>query len=166
MNAVDTVNTTKLETPDSEPIIIFSRTFKAPRALVWKVVTEPEHVARWWGPRSIGTLEIVKLDARVGGEWRYILTQHDGTPITFYGRYLEIDAPQRLVITFGVEGMSDGEGRETHTFEDLGTTTRYTAISHFNSFEEREAVIATGMEGGARESWDQLAEVLAELQQG
>lgn len=164
MNAIAVVDTTRLETPESEPVIIFSRTFNAPRTLVWKAVTEPQHVARWWGPRSIGTLKVVKLDPRVGGEWRYELTQHDGNVIVFYGRFLEVEAPERMVITFGVENMGEGEGRETHTFEANGDKTLYKAISHFGSFEERQQVIATGMEGGARESWNQLEELLLELQ--
>jgi uncharacterized protein YndB with AHSA1/START domain len=163
MNKIAVVDTTKLETPENEPIIIFSRTFNAPRTLVWKAVTEPQHVARWWGPRSIGTLKVVKLDPRVGGEWRYEHTLHNGEVVAFYGRFLEIDAPERMVITFNIEGMGEG-GRETHTFEADGQTTRYKAISHFNSFEEREGVIATGMEKGARESWNQLDELLEELQ--
>jgi hypothetical protein len=63
----------KFEYPKDEPSMICTRSFDAPVSLVWKVFTTPEHVARWWGPKSIAPVKrIDKLELRKGGKWRFI----------------------------------------------------------------------------------------------
>ena len=155
-----------IETPSAEPIITFTRTFKAPRALVWKAFTEREHVALWWGPRTHGPVKIVTHDFTPGGRWRYEQTTEHGV-VAFFGSFVEIDAPHSYVNTFGFEapfgGTEGKEGRESQTFEDLGETTRYFAISHFDDFAERDAVAASGMQAGATEQLEQFATYLAQL---
>ncbi len=153
--------------PD-EPVVIFTRLFDAPRALVWEAVTEARHIERWWGPKSrTPTTKVVQLDLRVGGAWRYESTTPDGRVIVFRGRYLEIEPQRKLVYTFGVEGMFDGnEGRESLVLEESGARTRCISTGYFSSFEERDGVLATGMAEGGRESYNQLAELLAELSAG
>lgn len=152
---------TEIDMPAEKPIITFTRTFKAPRALVWKAYTERDHVAHWWGPHSIGPTQIVEHDFTPGGRWRYVQTVRDQGEVTFFGQFVEIDAPSRYVNTFGFEGpfgSTEGkEGRETQVFEDLGDTTRYVATSHFEDFATRDAVAASGMEAGAREQIEQFA---------
>lgn len=152
---------TIIDLPADKPIITFTRTFKAPRALVWKAYTERDHVAHWWGPHSIGPTKIVEHDFTPGGRWRYVQTVRDQGEVTFFGQFVEIDALSRYVNTFGFEGpfgSTEGkEGRETQTFEDLGDTTRYVATSHFDDFATRDAVAASGMEAGAREQIEQFA---------
>lgn len=152
---------TTIEMPADKPIITFTRVFGAPRALVWKAFTEREHVARWWGPRSIGPVEILEHDFTPGGRWRYVQTVRDAGEVTFFGRFVEIDAPGRYVNTFGFEGpfgsTEGNEGRETQAFEDLGETTRFVATSYFEDFSTRDAVAASGMESGAREQIEQFA---------
>lgn len=152
---------TVIELPHDAPVITFTRVFKAPRALVWKAFTEREHVARWWGPRSIGPVEIIEHNFVPGGRWRYVQQIRDAGDVTFFGSFVEIDAPEGYVNTFGFEGpfgSSEGkEGRETQSFEDLGETTRYTATSYFEDFAQRDAVAASGMEAGAREQIEQFA---------
>jgi len=152
---------TVIASPADRPVITFTRTFSAPRALVWTAFTAREHVARWWGPRSIGPVEILEHDFTPGGRWRYVQTVRDQGAVTFFGRFVEIDAPQSYVNTFGFDGpfgSTEGkEGRETQAFEDLGETTRYTGISYFEDFATRDAVAASGMETGAREQIEQFA---------
>ncbi|SDG60428.1 SRPBCC domain-containing protein [Pelagibacterium luteolum] len=152
---------TMIELPGDKPVITFTRILKAPRALVWKAFTEREHVGHWWGPRSIGPVEIVEHDFRPGGRWRYVQDVRDAGKVAFFGSFVEIDAPASYVNTFGFEGpfgSSEGnEGRETQSFEDLGDTTRYFAVSYFDDFATRDAVAASGMEAGAREQIEQLA---------
>lgn len=158
---------TTIETPADKPIITFSRVFNAPLTLVWKAFTEREHVAQWWGPRSIGPVEIVEHDFSPGGRWRYVQKVRDAGEVTFFGRFVEIEAPNRYVNTFGFEGpfgSTEGkEGRETQAFADLGSTTRYMATSYFDDFATRDAVAASGMEPGAREQIEQFARHVEQL---
>ena len=86
-----------VEAPAAEPIIVLSRSFNAPRRLVWKVMTEPEHIARWWGPRSVRTT-VARHDFRVGGAWRYEHHMADGTVYAFKGEFREIVPDERLVM--------------------------------------------------------------------
>lgn len=158
------MNKLLVETPQGEPVIRMTRTFDAPRALVWRAWTRPEHVARWWGSRSMGTTKVVKLDIRPGGEWRFEQTGHDGTVFAFIGKYLEVEEPSKLVNTFGLEGMfQDKTVIETHSFEEVDGKTHYTSVTVFDSVEDRDGMVASGMEEGAQESMNQLEELLAEL---
>ena len=89
----------------------------------------------------------------------------DGTTYVFKGRYLEVVAPEKLVNTFGMEGMFEGrEIVETHTLEEVEGKTRYTSVSRFDSIADRDGMLASGMEEGARESLDRLAELLETLE--
>ena len=152
--------------PKDQPVIVMTRTLNAPRALVWKAWTEPQHVARWWGARSMGTNTLVKLDLRPGGQWRFEATGHDGSTWVFKGEYLEVDPPRKLVNTFGMEGMFEGKTLvETHSFEEVDGKTHYTSHSRFDSIEDRDGMVASGMEEGANISMDQLDELLEDLKQ-
>jgi uncharacterized protein YndB with AHSA1/START domain len=158
----------KFDYPKDEPSMIATRTFDAPRALVWRVFTDPVHVARWWGPKSIAPVsKIEKLELKPGGTWRFVCQRPDGSEtIVFTGKYLEVDAPTKLVNTFGVEGQFAGDPNfpETHSFEERGGKTFYRSYTLLPSMDMRDQVLATGMEKGGRESLEQLAEVIAELQ--
>ncbi|MCW5698102.1 MAG: SRPBCC domain-containing protein [Bauldia sp.] len=154
---------TVVDYPDSEPIAVWKRVFHAPRELVWQAWTDPKHVEKWWGPRRYST-KVLELDLRKDGAWRFEQHGEDGSVITFYGRYLEVDAPAKLVNTFGVVDMFPDTGTETNLFEDLGNgTTAYTGISNFGDFAIRDAQRGTGMEEGGIESFDRFAEYLATL---
>ncbi len=157
----------KFEYPADEPSMITTRSFDAPRELVWKVFTQPEHVARWWGPKSISPVKRVdKLELRPGGTWRFVCERPDGSEtIVFTGKYLEVVAPEKLVNTFGVEGGWEGDAAfpETHTFVERGGRTYYRAYSLLPSLAVREQVLATGMEKGGRESLEQLGALVDEL---
>ena len=158
----------KFDYPATEPSMITTRSFDAPRALVWKVFTTPEHIARWWGPKSIAPVKRVdKHEFHAGGRWRYVCERPDGSQtIVFTGKFLEIVAPEKVVNTFGVEGQWEGDEAfpETHTFEERGGKTYYRAYSLLPSMEVRDQVIATGMEKGGREAIEQLAALIDEMQ--
>lgn len=140
--------------------IRMSRTFDAPRALVWRANTEAEHFARWWGPRGY-TTDVREMDVRVGGRWESLQTNPAGNTYRFWGEFLEVAQPERLVFTqrFGeypplIVTIEFGEHE--------GKTTLDSTI-HFDTPEARTATLKQGMEWGARESWDRLAELLAIL---
>ena len=104
------------------------------------------------------------MDVRVGGKWRYINAAPDRDAVSFHGEYLEIKPPDRFKWTFlfDVEGLGDQGGSATFTFEDVDGKTKVTSISHFGSAEEIEGALSTGMIGGAVETWDRFAAMLAE----
>lgn len=154
----------KVTAPAGEPIIIMTRTFKAPRALVWKAMTEREHIARWWGAGT-SKLKVLEFDFKVGGGWRFESAEADGSTMIFYGKYREIAPISSFTNTFGIEGMYPDDGlAETHALEEADGVTRYTSTSRFNDIASRDGMVASGMEGGARQSLNQLEELLDELQ--
>lgn len=149
--------------PATSPVILMTRMLDAPRALVWKCMTEKDRFARWWGSRG-STNTITDFDVRIGGKWRVVQKDQDGNEFIFFGFYREIVKPERLVNTFGMENMFVGkEILETFTLEEIDGRTRYTARSLCESFEDRDGMVASGMEAGAAESMDRLAEQLEEL---
>jgi len=142
--------------------LVFERVFDAPRDLVWKVMTDPERVTRWWGPHG-HTATVVEMDVRVGGTWRWISHGPDGQDVPFKGEYLEVEPPERLVQTeiFDVPGFDDKAAINTLTLEALGSKTKVIARSRFPSVEDLEGALATGMVGGALETYDRLADEIA-----
>ncbi|MBA2263772.1 MAG: SRPBCC family protein [Chloroflexi bacterium] len=143
--------------------LVYERTFDAPREQVWKAFTDPELIPRWWGPHGT-TTTVVEMDVRPGGTWRYVSSAPDRNDVTFYGEYLEIEPPERIRWTFmfDVEGLGAQGGSETMTLEAIGGKTKITALSHMGSIETLEGALATGMVGGAIETWDRLEAMLAE----
>ena len=157
---------TTFDMPAGEPVIVMSRTFNAPRELVWRAYTEPEHVANWWGPRRYVN-RVLEMDVRPGGRWRVEQRGEDGRVHRFKGVYHEVVRPERLVNTFIYEDdagtYEDRPVVETHTFDERDGRTTLTTVSRFGSLADRDGMAASGMEEGARESLDRLAELLATL---
>lgn len=151
--------------PSGSPNILMQRLLDGPPELVWKCMTEPEHFARWWGPRS-HVNEVIQFDLRVGGRWRVV--QHDpkGNKFVFHGVFKELSPPHRLAWTLGMEGMTmkGVEAVETYILEDAGNgRTRHTTISAFPSAEVRDSMADVEVEWGAEESMDRLDELLGNL---
>jgi len=142
--------------------LTYERTFDAPRELVWKAHVDPDLIPRWWGQRGT-TTTVVEMDVRPGGKWRYVSSAPDREDIAFYGEYLDVTPPERIKWTFmfDVEGVGPMGGPETLTFEEVGGKTLMRAVSHMGSAEVIEEALATGMSGGAIETWDRLDELLA-----
>lgn len=135
-----------------------SREFNAPIEKVWKAHTDPEAVAKWWGQRTSETI-VEEMDVRVGGKWRYIQREKDGTEYAFRGEYKEVEEPTKLVSTFEFEPMAGHIATDHMTLESLPNGgTKITTVSTFDTLEDLDGMIASGMEGGAEESWDQLQE--------
>jgi uncharacterized protein YndB with AHSA1/START domain len=154
-----------LTTPSDREIVLM-RTFDAPRRLVWEAMTRPEHVMRWWGPRWI-TLTACEIDLRPGGAWRFVFRSPDGREHTFKGVYREIKPPERTVQTFiyDVDLLRDYPALETMALDERdGMTTLTIAILH-DTKEARDGHLNSGMEAGATESYDRLAEYLTTLEE-
>ena len=163
--AEQTKTTSKLSLP-SDREIVGSRIMDAPPELVFKAYTDPDLIPRWWGPRRYATT-VDKMDLRPGGVWRFVHRAADGGEYAFNGVYREIVPPKRLVYTFNYEGAPGHEAVETVTFEEAeGGKTRMTDHLLFETREERDGMLNSGMEEGAAETIDRLAELLRELQTG
>lgn len=152
---------TTIEVQDLE--VTMTRMFDAPRELVFRAYTDPALVPRWWGPRDMKTT-VEELDVRPGGVYRFVHEAPDGSEYRFRGEYREVVPPERLVNTFEFEGMPGHIIVDAATFEDVDGKTRLTVVSQFASVEDRDGMLATGMEEGGKETWDRLADLLAELQ--
>jgi len=143
--------------------IIQSRVFDAPRELVFNVMTDPTLIPQWWGLRNNTTI-VDKMDVRAGGLWRYVQRDQQGTEFAFHGVYHAITAPERIVDTFEFEGMPGHVMLETMTLEaQADGTTKVIVSSVFQSVADRDGMLSSGMEEGANESYDRLAELLAKM---
>ena len=140
--------------------ISITRSFDAPRELVFKAYTEPDAVRQWWGQASSQT-EVDELEARAGGCWRFVERDGEGNEYGFHGVYHEAVAPERIVNTFEFEGMPGHVLLETVTFEEQDGRTLITSVSVFQSVADRDGMLQSGMEGGAAESYERLDEYLA-----
>src|SRR5438105_2419724 len=149
-------------TPAGDREIVITRTFNAPRALVYEALTKAEHVRRWWGPRQYGAVSAVG-EFRTGGRYRYGQTGPQGE-VAFSGEVREA-SPERIVYTEEFEAMPGHGAVTTVTLDERGGKTVMTLRSVYQSTEDRDAVIASGMEWGARLSYLQLDEVIDSLGQ-
>ena len=149
-------------TKPSDREIRTERVFDAPRDRVWAVYTDPELIPEWYGPRGVETV-VDKMDVRVGGDWRFVMRNPDGSETAFRGTCREITAPERIEQTFEWEGMPGHICVEAADFEDLGDRTKVTTTSLFHTKEERDGMIESGMEGGLNETYARLDELLAKL---
>jgi uncharacterized protein YndB with AHSA1/START domain len=144
--------------------IISTTVFDAPRELVFRAYTDPKLFAQWWGPRRY-EVKIVKWDARQGGEWR-VIHKGDGAEFGFRGVHHDVVAPERIVVTFEFEGVPGHVALQTATFEPLGNKTRLVVQQLFQSVMDRDGMVASGMQEGADESMERLAELLDSLKSG
>jgi uncharacterized protein YndB with AHSA1/START domain len=140
--------------------ILTERVFDAPRERVFGAYTDPELIPQWWGPRG-QTTTVDLMEVRPGGSWRFVCRDSEGREDAFRGTYREITPPERIVNTFEWEGMPGHVLVETATFEDLGRQTRVKTVSLFHTTEERDGMLASGMESGMSESHERLDELLA-----
>jgi uncharacterized protein YndB with AHSA1/START domain len=156
--------TLKVFTP-SDREIVMTRAFDAPRDLVFEAWTKPEHVRHWWGRRG-STMVHCEADVRPGGSWRYVTREENGVEVPFIGVYQEVTPPERLVHTeiYDVEPFNSGDPAVvTVTFGEEAGRTTVTVTSLYPTKEVRDIVLGSGMEVGATESYDRLAERLATL---
>jgi uncharacterized protein YndB with AHSA1/START domain len=139
--------------------IVMTRVFDAPRALVYDAFVKPELLRRWFGPRG-HSLEVCEVDHRVGGGFRFVLRKPDGGLMGMRGKYVELAPPDRSV---HMESFDDfpGEAQVTTVFVEKDGKTTMTATVGYGSQEVCDMVLKSGMEHGAAESYDRLAELLA-----
>jgi uncharacterized protein YndB with AHSA1/START domain len=142
--------------------IVTTRVLNAPRELVFKMWTDPEHIVQWWGPKGF-TTTTYSMDVRPGGVWRFVMHGPDGTDYQNQITYLEIVKPERLVYKHGGgEEVEPVNFETTVTFEEQGGKTRLTMRALFPSAEAREHVVKKyGAIEGASQTMDRLEQHLA-----
>lgn len=161
-SSTDQHRRTTVEAPPEVPTVVVERDFDAEPSRVFRAWTDPELFARWSGPRSV-TTTVPLWEARTGGAYRFA-NHVDGQEVaSFYGSFHEVRPDERLVWTFTWEGMPDGVSLETITFTPLeGGRTRVRSTAVVDTFEARDAMVASGMETGIVEGYDKLDELLSE----
>jgi uncharacterized protein YndB with AHSA1/START domain len=155
---------TSAATNPLERELTLTRVFDAPRELVFRAWTEPEHLKQWWGPRGF-TTPACDVDLRVGGTWKIVMRFPDGVnEHTMQAVYREILPPERLSFT-NVALDKDGtrllEGLTTITLEEHGSKTKltmYTRMTGLVSYADR---MLDGMEPGWSQTLERLGEALA-----
>ena len=151
---------TQISSDSDVPLVRIIREFDAPPEKVFRAHTDPELFAQWTGPNGMG-MRIDRFDCRSGGSYRYVMSR-DGEDYGFNGCFHEVRPNELIVQTFTYEGMPDGVALEKLRFEDLGNgRTRLTATSLVDSFADRDAFVASGMEVGVVEGYERLDALLA-----
>lgn len=153
-------NQTEIFVDPSVPLVRITREFDAPPAQVFRAHTDPALFCKWNGPDGT-TMRIDHFDCRTGGSYRYLIDS-EGFEAGFRGCFHEVRESALIVQTFTFEGVPDGVALEKLTFEDLGDgRTRLTSTSLVDSFADRDAFVASGMESGVVEGYQRLDAVLA-----
>lgn len=142
--------------------VTISREIAAPPELVYRAYVDPELIPRWWGPRYL-TTTIEKQEPRLGGQWRYIQRDPAGNTHGFHGVYHLVEEGRLTVRTFEYEGVPGHVSLETVRFEPSAGGTRVVTTAVFQSLEDRDGMMASGMEFGVNEGFEQLEELLQEL---
>jgi uncharacterized protein YndB with AHSA1/START domain len=144
------------------PQIVLTREFDAPRDLVFRAYTEPELLEQWLGPHGY-TVRFETHDPRDGGRYRYVHTDEEGQEYAFRGVFHGDPAPDQIVQTFEYEGMPGHVAMETLTLREENGRTLVRTVSSFQSVEDRDGMVASGMESGVQASHERLTELLAKL---
>ena len=142
--------------------VVITRVFDAPREKVWKAYTDPDLVVKWLGPRRLKG-RIDDFEVKPGGRWAMTHIDKDGTEYQFHGFFHSVKEPEMASRTFEFHGVPDHVSFETMYLEDLGGKTKLTAVSVFQSPEDRDGMIQSGMETGVVEGNERLDELLATL---
>jgi len=157
-NAMKNTGTLAVSLPSDREIVL-TRVFQAPRQLVYDAFSKPEILKKWFGPRG-WALVTCDVDPRVGGGFRFVLRSPEGRDLGMRGVYRELVPPERSVHSESFDDFP-GESLVTAAFAERSGETTMVATILYPSREVRDAVIQSGMEHGAAESYDKLAEVLS-----
>jgi uncharacterized protein YndB with AHSA1/START domain len=146
----------------SDTEYLVTRAFDSPAQQIFEAFTTPELVKRWWGFETSEWL-VCEIDLREGGQWRYVTREGDAE-VGFHGEFREIGRSHRLVYTEMYEGVPD-PGPDayplvTMTLDEVDGVTTMTLLVQHSSQEERDAVLATGMESGMQVSYDRLEDLV------
>ncbi|QKD01020.1 activator of HSP90 ATPase [Mesorhizobium loti R88b] len=165
----ENVTDQSIEVPSDDPAIIIARTFEAPRALMFKLFTDPYHLVRFWGPEG-STYPVCEMDVRPGGEWRLTMRFADGSEYPTNSVYLEITPPERIVYRDAPldrsqwqDSLAPAQMVTTIQFEDVGGKTRIVATVRANSIDARDMAVKMGFGQMVMASYARLETYLTTL---
>jgi uncharacterized protein YndB with AHSA1/START domain len=153
-------NATTITAIPGNQVIDIERVIEAPIAAVYRAYSEPDLLAQWIGPRGY-TTDVAKFDLRVGGEWAFAQSNSDGAHFGFHGSFHDVHPGESITQTFEFEGAPGHVSLERVNFEDLGQSTRVRVHAVYQSVEDRDAMVASGMEHGVVEGYERMDELLA-----
>jgi uncharacterized protein YndB with AHSA1/START domain len=151
----------KVTLPAADQILI-EREFAAPASMVWRAMTEPELVRRWWHANR-GEITTCEIDLRVGGTWRYAMRPFNGEEFVFYGEFVEIAHEQKIVQTETFEPFPDATATNTMTLTERDGVTHLRTLVHHTTPQARDMHINSGMEPGMQDAFDLLEEIALSL---
>ena len=150
-------------TATGDHILTITRSFRAPRQLVYDAYTKPELLQRWLGVRNGWTFDVCEVDLRVGGKYRWVWRNGKGKELGLSGIYKEINAPERIVCTEKFdEAWYPGEALDTVDFIEHDGQTILSITMEFETKEARDGAAQSGMERGMEESFVVLDAILTE----
>ena len=162
-----TSRSARVTLPTDDQILI-EREFDAPRQLVYRALTTPELVRRWWHANR-GEMTVCEIDLRIGGRFRYAMVTPQGVEVAFHGTYLEIVPDERVVTREVYEGVPEGVSEDdaatidTASLEETDGRTTLTILIQAANRTSRDAIIASGMEDGLQDALDLLEQTAAGL---
>jgi uncharacterized protein YndB with AHSA1/START domain len=156
------MNETIFEVEPCTQDVIAKHEFDAKRDLVFKTYTNPKYYPQWWGPSRLDT-KVKRMDVKKGGTWQIIQRDKDGSEYIFDGVFHRIEAPNEIVYTMEYEGMPGHVSLDVVDFTEHDGKTLVTERTIFESVEDRENMLKTGMEEGIRESYDRFEKLLDKI---
>jgi uncharacterized protein YndB with AHSA1/START domain len=151
----------KVTLPAADQILI-EREFAAPASMVWRALTEPELVRRWWHAKR-GEVTVCEIDLRVGGTWRYAMRPFSGDEFAFYGEFLEIVRDEKIVQTETFEPFPDATATNTMTLTEHDGITHLRTLVQHTTAQARDMHINSGMEAGMQDAFDLLEQTAISL---
>ncbi|WP_026555191.1 SRPBCC family protein [Arthrobacter sp. 35W] len=162
---MSTKNSLTITAEPGVPFIDTVRELDAPLDAVYRAYTDPALITQWMGPRNLA-MEIVEFDPRAGGRWNYIHRDPEGNAFGFKGVFHSITPGEQMLQTFEFDGYPGHVSLERVTFEDLGGRTKVSTHAVYQTVEDRDGMVASGMEGGMAEGYDRMEELLAGVASG
>ncbi len=155
-----TVGKTNIVVEPGKQEIIITRLFDVPREKLFKAMNDPKLIPEWWGPRYL-TTTVDKMEAKPGGSWRFVQQGASGDQHAFHGVYHAVAAPERVVMTFEYEGEPGHVSLQTITLQEVDGETLLQEHTVFESVEDRDGMVQSGMEVGVNDSMERLQELVA-----
>jgi uncharacterized protein YndB with AHSA1/START domain len=156
------MGTTRITAEPGQPFIDIEREFDAPRDVLFRAHVDPELLVQWLGPAN-QAMRVERLEARDGGSWRFVHVNNDGTEYGFRGVFHGEPSVDGILQTWEYEGFSGHVSLESLVFDerDGRTTLRIHAV--YQSVEDRDGLVASGMEGGMNEGYARLDALVGRL---
>lgn len=153
-----------ISSPD-EPVIVITRMFDAARDVVWKAITDPKHVAQWYGAPGF-TNPVCEMDLRPRGAWQHVMQAPNGMQFTINSIFEEVVEPERLVwrtLKDPNRNPAPPTSVNTITLEERGAQTKWTLVARFDSIAERDITANMGFGQMISMGLERLAEHLKTL---